>query len=311
MSGLLSLPQFHLLRPWGLLLIPFAVGLWWWIRHRTRPGVELQGQVAPHLLRHLIIQPGKSTILTPVNVLLPVWLLGALAVAGPAWRRQPSPFADDQAQMMIVMRIADSMLTDDLPPSRLERCRVKLAELLVERGGAGTGLIAYNGSAHLVMPVTDDGDVINHMLQALDPTVMPSEGDALVAAIDLASKQLARQAVGGSVLVVTDSVTPTAIAALDSQERSGFPVQFYVPLRTDAALIASGVPIAAKTLSAPVQSVSSDDTDISHLVARADQTLVAANDSDATAWQDEGYFLVPFLLVAGLLWSRRGWSVGL
>lgn len=302
--------NFHFLRPLWLLCLPISAGLWIWIRHCTRPGHELQDQIAPHLLRHLISEPKQASRLTPLNLLLPIWILSLIAIAGPAWRKRPSPFADDQAQLMIVIKVTESMMTDDLPPSRLEQTRGKLSELIAARSGAGTGLIAYSGSAHLVMPVTDDGDVINHMLQALDPSVMPDEGDTLRTAIDMASEQLANSTAGGSILVVADGISGNSITEIAKLPATTAPIQFFVPLRTEQAVSASGIAAAADAISAPLQTITADNDDVNSLIARADRAIVAAIDGDATAWRDEGYLLLPILAVGCLFWSRHGWSIG-
>lgn len=301
--------DFHFLRPWSLFAIPIAVLLWVWQLKRMRPGQELDNQIAPHLLKHLVVPPESTSLITPIRLLLPVWCFAILAVAGPTWTRQPSPFGDDLAELMIVLRVSPSMMTEDLPPSRLEQARGKLSAILKARPGAGTGLIAYDGSSHLVMPVTEDGDVIEHMMEALSPDVMPDEGDALADALAMASQQLQKSNAGGSIMIVTDSVSAISRTDLSSEPFDLPTVQFFVPLRTEEALRASGVPAAAKAISASVQTITADDHDVDTLIAKADRAIVSVSEDDATAWQDQGYALVPWIAIASLFWARRGWSV--
>jgi hypothetical protein len=58
-------------------------------------------------------------------------------------------------------------------PSRLERAAQKIRDLLAERRGTRSALIAYAGSAHLVMPLTRDADLIARFAAELSPDVMP------------------------------------------------------------------------------------------------------------------------------------------
>ena len=65
----------------------------------------------------------------------------------------------------------------DVAPSRLERAKQKISDLLARaRRARAPGLIAYAGTAHLVMPLTDDRAVIEPFLAALTPDLMPSDG---------------------------------------------------------------------------------------------------------------------------------------
>ena len=67
----------------------------------------------------------------------------------------------------------------------------KIKDLLAERAGAKTALIAYSGTAHIVMPATTDGGIIDTFAQSLDPKIMPSDGDVAADALRLADTALA------------------------------------------------------------------------------------------------------------------------
>lgn len=302
--------NFHFLRPvWLIALVP-ALLIWWRLFSGRDPRIGLADDIAPHLLDRLVTSPSQRPSVRPVTLLLPIWLIAILAVAGPSFRRQPSPFAEDASQLVLVVKMTPSMLTTDLQPSRLERTRTKLHDLLQSRKGAGTALITYAGTAHLVMPSTSDDSVIDHMLEALDPGIMPADGDKLIAALNVATAQLNKGTKAGSILVVADSVEESQISAFTTwREQNDFGVQILAPLRDDATLSQSGITSAAKALGASVQRVTPDETDIEKIARRADRAIVAAASSDATQWRDDGYYLVPLLAVGILLWCRRGWSL--
>jgi hypothetical protein len=96
----------------------------------------------------------------------------------------------------------------DVQPTRLARAKHKLRDLLEARKGLSTGLIAYSGSAHLVMPLTRDERIVSAMVEDLTPELMPADGDALAEALQLADSVLERAGVPGSVVVMTDAVAP-------------------------------------------------------------------------------------------------------
>jgi hypothetical protein len=99
MSELLA--HFHFLRPlWLLALVP-AVLVGWLVWRQQDPRRGYGAIIAPHLLAHLVIRAGKTSLLRPEIVLLCVLPLSILALAGPSWRQEPSPFAEDQADAIV------------------------------------------------------------------------------------------------------------------------------------------------------------------------------------------------------------------
>ena len=182
MTELAFIQNLHFLRPaWFLLLIPIA--LFTFLQWRSGDlGRQWQGVIASHLLPRMVLPGSQRRLLSPLWVSVVVLPLLVVALAGPSWQMQTSPFSEDQAALFIVMKVTPEMLAQDIQPSRLQRSVMKVHDLLETRKDVRTGLIAYAGSAHLVMPLTSDSGIINTFAAALDPEVMPMEGDTLSAA---------------------------------------------------------------------------------------------------------------------------------
>ena len=193
------------------------------------------------------------------------------------------------------------MLATDVQPTRLERARHKLSDLLEARAGTTTGLIAYNGSAHLVMPLTRDERIINTMAESLSPEIMPREGDALGDALTLADSYFERANMAGSILVITDNV-----ANSESLE-SKLPVQFW-SLQTINSTVPENLKRAANKLNAPITPLSIDHSDVETIArrARSDYSNISS-DTLTSSWQDAGYALLPLLSLFFLLNFRKGW----
>ena len=299
--------ELQLLRPWWLIsLLPMALA-WWWLWRRQDQLGRFQRVVDPHLLQHLLVGEGGSKGLKPIHLLGLVWLLGALALAGPSWRAAPSPFPQDPG-LVVVLKASASMKATDVQPSRLERARHKLRDLLALRRGDATGLVVYSGSAHLVMPLTRDERIIPTMLEELSPELMPADGDALADALQLARQLLQRAGTPGSVLVVTDGVADTqsdALAALDYP----MPVQF-LSVQALGTKVDPGLQQAASVLGADVEGLSADERDITRLGRRARGLADAVQGSaEGQRPEDAGYFLLPLIALLALAWSRRGWGI--
>lgn len=302
------MPELHFLRPdWLWSLLP-AVLVWWGLLRRQDTTAEWRRVIEPHLLEHLLVGKEGRRRLRPIHLTIVLWVLSALALAGPSWEREPSPFADDQAGLVVLFNASATMDATDVQPSRIERSRHKLSDLLELRQGAATGLIAYSGSAHLVMPLTRDGRIINAMASELDSRIMPLDGDALADALLRAGDLLDRAGVAGSVVVMADAVSPAQVEAVEDAA-PGLPVQFLVMTRPNAPLD-FGLEQAAKVRGAAVTRLSIDSSDVEAVAGRAEtEVRDAPMDDGGERWKDGGYLLLPLIALVALAWSRRGWVV--
>jgi Ca-activated chloride channel family protein len=313
---------FHFLRPaWLLLLIPVLLVLWRLWKHQA--AAHAWRRVIPaHLLPYLLLRgEAGNPVWQPLTTLSLLLLLGVIALAGPAWERQASPFREDRAALVIVMKVTPSMLAQDVQPSRLERSVQKIRDLLALRAGGRTALVAYAGSAHLVMPLTRDAGIIETFAAELDPRIMPREGDAAAAAVALANERLSRGGVPGSILLIADSVSPDQLEGLRQQRaQGGAPVQLFAmaagpevvppPDSPPApALDKAAMGEAASAAGGELVMPTIDDADLKRLMRLFERSLMQAEAEEGEYWQDAGYYLVPVLVLIALFGFRRGWVV--
>lgn len=298
----------HFIRPFWLLAVLPALALWLRIWRRQDSLASWKRVVDPHLLEHLLVGEQKRRLLRPVSLLLVVWILSVVALAGPTWSRELSPFAEEQAGLVVLLKISGTMKATDVQPSRLERAKHKLRDLLEHREGASTGLIVYSGSAHLVMPLTKDDRIIVAMVEDLTPEMMPVDGDALAQALELAENLLQKAGVPGSALVIADTVAPSQIQALSAAQIE-LPVQF-LALQSPSAPVDNGLQRAATTLNASVVKLTVDQTDVERVARRAESDIKAATDAfGGERWYDAGYTMLPLIALCALMWFRKGWVV--
>ena len=296
--------QFHFLRPLWLCLAPIGVFVWWLWRQNTDALRGWRAQMDSELLDALVV--GQDTGHDGQSYgLLAGWMLAAVAIAGPTWRLEPNPFAADARPLVILLKSDESMQLTPPTPSRLERAHLKIADLADSRKGQPLGLIAYAGSAHLVLPPTRDTDVVAKLAREISPAIMPEPGDRLDLAIDKAFDLLASEQEGGSLLVIADSadIDATNIETIRRQSQS-FPIQFL-------ALVGEGSPErasiekAAKSLRASVQSLTIDDEDISSVIAFSQRRASTGVAGKSSRWEETGYWLTPAIALIVALSFRR------
>src|SRR5262245_55235383 len=104
--------DFHFLRPWWLLAIVPAALMIWRLLAAGDAARSWRGIIAPRLLPHLLVGGQKRKRLSPIGLLAAGWLAGSIALAGPTWQREPAPFADDSAVLVIVLKVTPSMKTE-------------------------------------------------------------------------------------------------------------------------------------------------------------------------------------------------------
>ncbi|WP_166831646.1 vWA domain-containing protein [Thalassoroseus pseudoceratinae] len=300
--------NFHFIRPGWLLLIPVVAGLWWIWQRRVDPLRGWRKQMAPELLDALTIGRNIKTRHSTIGLLIG-WIVGAVAVAGPTWKLEPNPFAEDAQPLMILLKASESMKLPPPTPSRLERAQLKIAELVKKRTGQPLGLIAYAGSAHLVLPPTRDTEVVAQMAAEIQPEIMPVPGDRLDIALEKAGKLFKADSNGGAVLVLADSVDLAAQAVTDAHRKAGnFPVQF-LSLTGEDSPEDKTIRVVATAMNASVQVLTGDDEDLEAITKFAERKSAASLAGESTRWQEAGYWLTPILaLMVAYSFRRRSFA---
>ena len=304
---MIGLEYFHFLRPAWLLLLPVVAGLWWRVHRRQDPLRGWRAWMDADLLAALTVGGWRTRdhgFHSGGFGLLAAWLMAVVAIAGPTWRPEPSPFADDPVPVMLVLHAGESMNLADLAPNRMERARLKIADFAAERRGQPLGLVVYAGSAHLVLPPTRDTAVVSAMAAELGPAIMPRPGNDLAAALRLAARTLGE--FGGSIVVLSDTA-PTGIESVWRTYRKEYswPIHFLVVARPDTPEWDS-LKSASAALGASLTRLTPDSADILSLVRRTAKAPVAVQSAgEGTRWEEAGWWLTPLLALFALTPFRR------
>lgn len=313
--------QFHFIRPeWLWAFVP-AILTWWLLKRRQD---RLQGwkrMIAPQLLPHLLVDVSEQGgRIRPLGLLGLLWVLGIIALSGPSWQREPAPFAEEQAVLVVILKLTPSMQAGDVQPSRLVRAVDKIDRLLNRRPDTRTALVAYAGSAHQVMPFTRDHRLIVDFAHELSPDLMPRAGESLLAAIKLADQMITDSGRPGTMLVLADSVDAAQFAELETGSAGRNTAELWaiaagedvVPLPgTPAApaLDEPGMLAAADALGGSLEIISIDDRDVAAIDRRIGRAIAEVSTREGERWRDAGYFMLPLLLLLCLFWFRQGWVV--
>ncbi len=203
----MNIELLHFLRPYWLpAIIPFLIAVILVSRRHARRS-NWRSVVAPELLPLLLRSNQQARTSWPVFITSIAGILSVIALAGPTWERIPQPVFRNDDALVIILDLSRSMDAQDIKPSRLQRARYKIIDILKSRPEGQAALIVYAADAFTVTPLTDDDDTIISQLPALTTNLMPAQGARTDRALALAS-QLLKQASQpeGRILLITDEI---------------------------------------------------------------------------------------------------------
>jgi len=285
---------FHFLTPeYFYLLIPSVIAIAW-LLYLQNSSFVWEKRIDKRFLKYLLDDSKKRYIKTPYYLAL-LLLLIIVALASPAYKIKANIESNEQSEVVWVLKVTPSMMTKDLLPSRIKRAVFKIDDFLSLRSDIRSALVAYAGSAHLVMPLTKDKKIINAFVSSLDPSMMPLKGDALYDAVKLASKQFME--VKGSIIVLCDGVSKEALKKIEADSTlKDFKIIYY-NITSEA--------MRSESMASATQ-ITVDATDIEALSSAVDHQFDNALTAKAGRFENSGYALLPFMIVLMLLFFQPG-----
>ncbi|MGK3121669.1 tetratricopeptide repeat protein [Pseudomonas corrugata] len=322
----------HWLRPAFVLLLPLLGWLLWQLWHRQKRVGRWQMILPPAF--HAVLLSGGSgrESRLPWIALGLGWLLMVLALLGPSWARVEQTSQKPADPLVVVLELTPEMLATDVPPTRLEQSRRKLLDLLHNRSDAQTAIIVYAGSAHTLVPLSDDLSTSTNLLEALAPSIMPQSGHRADLAINKAMALLEQGGLGhGRILWIGSSLneqerqgihlvlegSATRLLMLGIGTREGAPVAqddgSYLKDEQGAILVprldSPSLKSFANELDGRYRPARLDDSDLKGLGLLTGPRHLRSDGQTLRldTWADQGYWLLLPLLLLAACAGRRGW----
>lgn len=108
-------------------------------------------------------------------------------------------------EVIIALDISNSMKAEDVTPSRLDKSKMLVENLVDNFTNDKVGLTVFAGDAFVQLPITSDYVSAKMFLQNIDPSLIAAQGTNLAEAIELSSKSFTKQdKVGRAIIVITD-----------------------------------------------------------------------------------------------------------
>jgi Ca-activated chloride channel family protein len=130
-------------------------------------------------------------------------------------------------ETIIAMDISNSMLAEDVAPSRLDRSKMMVENLVDHFTNDKIGLIVFAGDAFVQLPITSDYVSAKMFLSNIDPSMMGTQGTDIAAAINMAIHSFTQEeGIGKAIIVITDGEDHEggAIEAAEEAKKRGMHV---------------------------------------------------------------------------------------
>ncbi|EKG31085.1 vWA domain-containing protein [Pseudomonas avellanae] len=322
----------HWFRPQWLLILPLLALLIWRLWHRQKRAGRWQMLLPTHFHAVLLNGGRGSNSKLPWLALGLAWLLALLALLGPSWQRVEQISQKPVNPLVVILELTPQMLATDTPPTRLEQARRKLLDLLQKRSDAQTAIVVYAGSAHTLVPLSDDLVTSHNLLDAIRPSIMPMTGQRADLAVHKALTLLKQGALGqGRILLLTSSLSeqerqgirealrgqspPLLILGIGTAEGAPVTQENGSLLKDDQGAIlvprldSASLNDFADQVGGSYRQARGDEEDLRSLGLLASPQHVRSDGQlvQLDTWADQGHWLLlPLLLIAALA-GRRGW----
>lgn len=188
---------------WLLLLVPALVAIRIIGLRSQRKRMALLGN--PTLLRTLA--PGISRRRPAIKfwLLMAAIALMVVMIARPQTGSSISHEKRQGIQTVICLDISNSMMAQDVAPSRLEKSKIVVEDLVDHFRNDQIGMVVFAGDAFIQLPITSDYVSAKLFLQDIDPSLIGTQGTDMAQAIRLAMQSFAKNGKQGkAIIVITD-----------------------------------------------------------------------------------------------------------
>ena len=122
--------------------------------------------------------------------------------------------------IIFAIDVSKSMLAEDVAPSRLEKSKQLVSQIINTLGNDRIGIIAYSGSAFPVLPITTDYGVAKMFLQTMNPGMISAQGTSIDQSINLATTYIDKKDKTNKLLIIITDGEDHSDAAADAAEEA-------------------------------------------------------------------------------------------
>lgn len=224
-----------------LIVIPLLIVFYVVMVRKKKKAIAEFGN--PELLRPLMpLLSFKRGAWKFVMLLLALFFV-ILGVAGPQFGSKLQQVKKKGVELVIALDVSNSMMAQDIKPSRLEKAKMAISRMVEKLSDDKVGLVVFAGDAYVQLPITTDYSSAKLFLSNINTDIVPVQGTAIGAAIDLAARSFTPETEAAkAIIVITDGENhqDDAIAAAKQAREKG------ITIHTIGMGLEQGAPIPEK-----------------------------------------------------------------
>ena len=185
------------------LLLFFVVGVYLYAGYRRKNALRSYGD--PELLSALMPEVSRHRPQIKFWFAFVALCFMVLLIARPQFGSKMETVKRQGIETVIALDISNSMLAEDVAPSRLEKSKNIISKLVENFSDDKIGLIVFAGDAFIQLPITSDFISAKMFLESIDPGLIARQGTNIKAAIDMATRSFTpKEGVGKAIIIITD-----------------------------------------------------------------------------------------------------------
>lgn len=216
-------PEFLIL---GVLVVITAIAGIVWAQRRQSKALANLGQ--SELIRRLTDSVNWSGRRWQAILRVAGLSLLLVAAARPQWGTETREVEQEGLQVMVALDVSQSMLADDIKPSRLERAKLEIGDLMKRLNGDEVGLVLFSGASFVQVPLTTDYATALSYLETAGPGTISRPGtvigEAIRTAVEAFDEKLPSQKV---LILMTDGEDNETDPVAAAREAAGDNVLIY------------------------------------------------------------------------------------
>ena len=188
---------------WLLCIIPIVVIIRYILEYKKRRKIEMFGELS--LLKSLMPNVSKKRSFIKFIIQISILALSSILLARPQFGTKISNEKRQGIEMVIAIDISNSMLAQDVNPSRLEKSKLLVENLINKFENDKIGIVVFAGDAFIQMPITSDYISAKMFLNSLTPSYIEAQGTDISKAIAQSLQCFSqKEGIGRAIVLITD-----------------------------------------------------------------------------------------------------------
>lgn len=210
---------------WGLVVVPLLIIAFYAYRRWQKNSKKKLGDI--NLINQLILNKSNLKSKIKFYLILFAYIFLIIGLANPQIGTKSENVKREGLDIIVAIDVSNSMLAEDLSPNRLTAAKLAMERLINRLRTDRLGMIVFAGQAYVQLPLTSDYSAAKLFLQTINTNIVPTQGTAIGAAINLGIQSFPEEeGKNRALIIITDGENheDDAVAAAEDARKKGIKV---------------------------------------------------------------------------------------